>query len=60
MCVFAITSILARRIVYEMLGWLLDILIDIPTHGFKLIREAVPAADFGYRLDDIALWMPWF
>jgi len=32
--VFGTATILTRRIVYEMLGWLLHILIDIPTHSF--------------------------
>ena len=33
--VFGIATILARRIVFEMLGWLMHILIDIPTHSFS-------------------------
>ena len=45
--VFAITSIFARRIVYEMLGWLLHILIDIPTHSFSYYATPIPVAGFG-------------
>jgi hypothetical protein len=33
--VFGMVTLLARRMVFEMLGWLLHILIDIPTHSFS-------------------------
>jgi hypothetical protein len=58
--VFGIASILARRIVFEMLGWLLHILIDIPTHSFSYYatRFLWPVSD--YRVDGIAWWTPWF
>jgi hypothetical protein len=58
--VFGITSILARRIVFEMLGWLLHILIDIPTHSFSYYATKFlwPLSD--YRVDGIAWWTPWF
>jgi hypothetical protein len=39
--VFGIASILARRVVFEMFGWLLHVLIDIPTHS--LVRVTQPA-----------------
>ena len=58
--VFDITSLLARRSVFEMLGWLLHILIDIPTHSFSYYatRFLWPISD--YRIDGIAWWTPWF
>ena len=58
--VFAVTAILARRIVFEMLGWLLHILIDIPTHSFSYYatRFLWPISDF--RIDGIPWWTPWF
>ena len=58
--VFGVTTILARRIVYSMLGWILHILIDIPTHRFRYYatRFLWPASDF--RIDGIAWGMPWF
>jgi hypothetical protein len=58
--VYGITSLLARRIVFEMLGWLLHILIDIPTHSFSYYatRFLWPISD--YRIDGIAWWTPWF
>jgi hypothetical protein len=60
LAVFGIVSILARRIVLEMLGWLLHILIDIPTHSldYYATRFLWPVSDF--RVDGIAWWTPWF
>ncbi len=57
---FGVTTILARRIVFELLGWLLHILIDIPTHSFRYYatRFLWPLSDF--RIDGIAWWTPWF
>lgn len=58
--VFALTAILARRIVFEMLGWLLHIAIDIPTHSLRYYatRFLWPLSEF--RIDGIAWWTPWF
>jgi len=58
--VFGTVTILTRRIVFEMLGWLLHILIDIPTHSFSYYatRFLWPVSD--YRIDGIAWWTPWF
>jgi hypothetical protein len=58
--VFAITSIFARRIVYEMLGWLLHILIDIPTHSFSYYATRFLWPISEYRIDGIAWWTPRF
>lgn len=57
---FGIVSILARRIVFEMFGWLLHIAIDIPTHSlsYYATRFLWPVSDF--RIDGIAWWTPWF
>jgi hypothetical protein len=58
--VFAITTILARRIVWPLFGWLLHILIDIPTHSFSYYatRFLWPISEF--RIDGIAWWTRWF
>jgi len=58
--VFGVVTILARRIVFEMLGWLLHILIDIPTHSldYYATRFLWPISE--YRIDGIAWWTPWF
>jgi hypothetical protein len=57
---FALTCVLARRVVYEMLGWLMHILIDIPTHSldYYATRFLWPVSEF--RVDGIAWWTPWF
>lgn len=58
--VFGVVTILARRIVFAMLGWLLHILIDIPTHRLRYYatRFLWPISD--YRVDGVAWWTPWF
>jgi hypothetical protein len=58
--VFGLVSILARHFVFAMLGWLLHILIDIPTHSlsYYATRFLWPISD--YRIDGIAWWTPWF
>lgn len=57
--VFGITTLLARRIVFELLGWLSHILIDIPTHSFSYYatRFLWPVSD--YRVNGIPWWTPW-
>ena len=58
--VFALTTILARRVVLAMLGWLLHIALDVPTHSLRYYatRFLWPVSD--YRIDGIAWWTPWF
>ncbi len=58
--VFGMATILARRVVIGLLGWLLHILIDIPTHSlsFYATRFLWPFSTF--RLDGIEWWTPWF
>jgi hypothetical protein len=58
--VFALVSILKRRVVFEMLGWLLHILIDIPTHSYSYYatRFLWPISDV--RVDGVPWWTPWF
>ena len=58
--VLGITTILARRIVMELLGWLLHILIDIPTHSFSFYATRFLWPLSGYRVDGVAWWTPWF
>jgi hypothetical protein len=57
---FGLVSLLARRPVLSMLGWLLHIVIDIPTHSlsYYATRFLWPLSDF--RIDGIAWWVPWF
>ncbi len=58
--VFGLTCLAARRVVYSMLGWLLHIVIDIPTHSYSYYatRFLWPVSDL--RIDGIAWWTPWF
>ncbi len=58
--VFGISALLARRVVFALFGWLLHILIDIPTHSFSYYatRFLWPLSDF--RIDGIAWWTRWF
>jgi hypothetical protein len=60
LAVFGLVSILARRFVLEMLGWLMHILIDIGTHSlsYYATRFLWPVSDF--RVNGIAWWTPWF
>lgn len=57
---FLAASIVARRPLYPLLGWLLHILIDIPTHSYSYYatRFLWPLSDF--RIDGIAWWTRWF
>jgi hypothetical protein len=58
--VFGVTTLLARRVVLELLGWLSHILIDIPTHSFSYYatRFLWPISDF--RVSGIPWWTTWF
>ena len=58
--VFAVASLLARRVVLELLGWLSHILIDIFTHSFRYYatRFLWPVSDI--RFDGLPWWTPWF
>lgn len=58
--VYAVVSVVARRPVLGLLGWLLHILIDIPTHShsYYATRFLWPLSD--YRFDGISWRTPWF
>ena len=58
--VFGVVSLLARRVVFEMLGWLLHILIDIPTHSLRYYATRFLWPVSGFRVDGVAWWTPWF
>ncbi|HOK47756.1 MAG TPA: hypothetical protein PLA43_06275 [Bryobacteraceae bacterium] len=57
--VFGIACILARRVLFEMLGWLLHIMLDIPTHSYSYYstRFLWPVSNFS--IDGIPWWTPW-
>ena len=58
--VFAVASLLARRVVLELLGWLSHILIDIFTHSYRYYatRFLWPVSDI--RFNGLPWWTPWF
>lgn len=58
--VFGLCSVALRRPVIGMLGWLLHIIMDIPTHSlrFYATRFLWPVAD--WRVDGIAWRTRWF
>ena len=58
--VFTIATVLARRVVFAMLGWLLHILIDIPTHSLRYYATRFLWPIWDFRIDGIAWWRPWF
>jgi hypothetical protein len=58
--VYALVSLIARRPVIGMLGWMVHILIDIPTHSFDYYATKVfwPLSNWG--VDGLPWWTPWF
>ncbi len=57
--VYGAIFILARSHAVNLLGWLLHILIDVPTHSYQYYATQFlwPVAD--YRFDGVAWWTPW-
>lgn len=58
--VFGLVSAVARRPVLGLLGWLLHILIDIPTHSLRFYATRFLWPIAGWRFDGIAWRTPWF
>ncbi len=57
---FAVASLVARRVIWSMLGWLSHIVIDIFTHSntYYATRFLWPVSDL--HVDGIPWWTPWF
>ena len=57
--VFGLCALIARRPVLPLLGWLMHILIDIPTHSssYYATRFLWPLTDYGF--EGVAWWTPW-
>ncbi len=49
-----------RRFPYELLGWLLHILIDIPTHSYSFYPTPFLWPISQYKFDGISWGTPWF
>lgn len=58
--VFGTGSLLARRVLFEMFGWMMHILIDIPTHSFSYYATRLLWSVSEFRIDGIAWWTRWF
>jgi hypothetical protein len=58
--IFALVWVVWRRPRLELGGWLLHILIDIPTHTYKFYPTPVFWPVFGWRFDGISWGTPWF
>lgn len=58
--VFVLVWLIARRPIYEMGGWLLHILIDIPSHSYQFYPTPVfwPLSD--WKFHGISWATPWF
>lgn len=58
--VFIIVTVIRKKVVWEMGGWLLHILIDIPTHSYKFFPTPFlwPISDF--RIDGFSWGTPIF
>lgn len=58
--VFLVVWLLARRPILELGGWLLHILIDIPSHSYQFYPTPVLWPLSGWKFDGISWSTPWF
>lgn len=62
--IFGIVSVIwmkrKKRIPYEMLGWVLHILMDIPTHSYKFYPTPFLWPISEYKFDGISWGQTWF
>jgi hypothetical protein len=58
--VFVLAYFIFKRVRWEMLGWFLHIIIDIPTHSYKFYPTPAfwPLAE--WKFDGVAWGTPWF
>ncbi len=57
---FALAWFLMRRPVWEMGGWLLHIIMDIPTHSYAFFPTPVLWPLFGWKFNGFSWATPWF
>ena len=57
--VYGVCWLVAHRPVVSLLGWLLHVLMDIPTHSYSYYatRFLWPLSNYGF--DGVAWWTPW-
>lgn len=58
--VFGIVYLVLKRPVWELGGWLLHILIDIPTHSYQFFPTPVLWPISSWKFDGISWGTPWF
>ena len=57
---FALAWFLMRRPVWEMGGWLLHVIMDIPTHSYAFFPTPVFWPLFGWKFNGFSWATPWF
>ena len=57
---FALAWLLMHRPVWEMGGWLLHIVMDIPTHSYAFFPTPVLWPLFGWKFNGFSWATPWF
>ncbi len=58
--IFGLAWLLMRKPVWEMLGWLLHIIMDIPTHSYAFFPTPVLWPLFGWKFNGFQWATPWF
>ncbi|MBI2514658.1 hypothetical protein HYV91_00495 [Candidatus Wolfebacteria bacterium] len=58
--IFGIVFIIFKRPFWEMSGWLLHILFDIPTHSYRFFPTPFLWPLSGFKLDGFSWAHPWF
>ncbi|MDO8481610.1 MAG: hypothetical protein Q7S75_00830 [bacterium] len=57
---FGLAWLLMRRPVWEMGGWLLHIIMDIPTHSYAFFPTPIFWPLFGWKFNGFSWAVPWF
>lgn len=58
--VFGIVALIARRPVWELGGWLIHVLMDIPTHSYRFYPTPFLWPVSGFKFDGFSWGTPWF
>ncbi|MFA4890116.1 MAG: metal-dependent hydrolase [Candidatus Paceibacterota bacterium] len=58
--IFALIYLIKRKFVWEMGGWLIHILIDIPTHSYKFYPTPFLWPFSEWKFDGFSWGQPWF
>lgn len=58
--IFGIVALIFKKPVWEMAGWLIHILIDIPTHSYQFYPTPFLWPVSGWKFDGFSWGNPWF